>query len=70
LTLKQRVDEHDREIAAIRKLLLQGAKMLVKIQEAQKRLEASQEKTDALLQTFLKSMQRGNENGHSKRKIP
>jgi len=63
LTLKQRVDEHDREIAAIRKLLLQGAKMLV-------RIEASQKKTDALLQTFLKSMQRGNENGHSKRKIP
>lgn len=33
MTTKERLDQHDKDIAAIRKLLLQGAKMLVKNQE-------------------------------------
>ena len=34
-TLKERIDRHDREIAAIRKLVLTGMKMFVKLQEEQ-----------------------------------
>jgi len=41
-TLNERVDEHDREIAAIRKLLLTGAKMLVKSDQNMLRLEGLQ----------------------------
>jgi hypothetical protein len=33
MTLKQRIDLHDREIAAIRKLILTGMKMLNRNQE-------------------------------------
>jgi hypothetical protein len=58
MTQKQRIDQHDREIAAIRKLVLTGMKMLV-------RLEASQTKTDAQLQALIRSLKPGG-NGHSK----
>ena len=56
--LEVRVSEHDREIAAIRKLVLQGMKMIVQ-------LTAAQRKTDAQLSAFIRSMERGR-NGHSK----
>jgi predicted nucleic acid-binding Zn-ribbon protein len=38
-SLKERVDRHDREIAAIRKLILTGMKMLVKSDQNLLRLE-------------------------------
>ena len=34
-TVKERVDKHDREIAAIRKLIHTGMKLFVKLEEAQ-----------------------------------
>lgn len=77
--LEARVSEHDRQIAAIRKLILQGMKMINSLNAGLLRLEgqeevtrqelrelaASQRKTDALLQAFIRSMERGR-NGHSK----
>jgi len=56
--LEIRVAQHDREIAAIRKLILHGMKII-------NSLAASQRKTDAQLQAFIRSMERGR-NGHSK----
>jgi hypothetical protein len=56
--LETSVSEHDRQIAAIRKLILQGMKMI-------NSLAASQRKTDAQLQAFIRSLQRGR-NGHAK----
>jgi hypothetical protein len=56
--LEARVSVHDREIAAIRKLILQGIKMI-------NSLAASQRKTDAQLQAFIRSVERGG-NGHGK----
>lgn len=53
--------KHDREIAAIRKLIFTGMKML-------NALTASQRETDRQLQSFIRSMQRG-ANGHSKRTV-
>jgi len=38
-TFKERVDQHDREIAAIRKLINYGMKLIVRIEEAQKQNE-------------------------------
>jgi len=41
-TFKERIDRHDREIAAIRKLIHAGMKMLVKSDENLLRLEGDQ----------------------------
>ncbi len=48
-TITERVDRHDREIAAIRKLVLTGMKMLVEVQRAQK-------KTEQTLERFIRSL--------------
>jgi Xaa-Pro aminopeptidase len=63
-TLKERVDKHDREIAAIRKLIHTGMKMLVKLEEEVRELAASQRETDRQLQAFIRSLRRGS-NGHT-----
>ena len=52
---------HVREIAAIRKLILTGMKMI-------NALTVSQRETDKQLQVLVRSLQRGN-NGHTKRSI-
>ena len=54
-----RIGRHDREIAAIRKLLATGMKLLVEIERAQKKTEQS-------LDRFIRSLERGTVNGHSK----
>jgi hypothetical protein len=70
--VEARVSEHDRQIAAIRKLILQGMKMINslaasqhELAASQRELAASQRKTDAQLQAFIQSLQRGR-NGHAK----
>ncbi len=71
--LEARVAQHDREIAAIRKLILQGMKMLVENGTQIKALAAAQrdtdKKLDALTKTedrFIRSLERGGSNGHDK----
>jgi hypothetical protein len=61
-TLSERVSQHDREITAIRKLLLTGMKMLVEVQRAQK-------KTEQTLERFIRSLERGSGNGHTKGRV-
>ena len=75
MTVKERLDRHDREIAAIRKLIHTGMKMLVRIEDdlkelaaAQKQMAAAQKQTEKSLQALIDSM-RGAGNGHSKRKV-
>jgi hypothetical protein len=75
-TLTERVNQHDREIAAIRKLMLAGMKMLVRLernqerlQKAQERLEKAQERTEQTLERFIRSLERGSGNGHEKRRV-
>jgi hypothetical protein len=74
-TTQERLTKHDREIAAIRKLVLTGMKMIVSLTASQRILTASQRKTDeqlrktdGQLQDFIRSLQRGT-NGHAKRKV-
>lgn len=81
-TFKERVDRHDREIAAIRKLIHTGMKMFVKLEEAQitvrqeqiasrkelRELAAQQRATARELEAFIRSLRRGS-NGHAKRSI-
>ncbi|HMC60720.1 MAG TPA: hypothetical protein VKJ01_16140 [Candidatus Solibacter sp.] len=59
-TTQERLTKHDREIAAIRTLVLTGMKMIVS-------LTASQRKTDQQLQDFIRSLRGGN--GHAKRNV-
>lgn len=68
-TLKDRVDKHDREIAAIRKLIQAGMKLLVENEKHIRRLEASQRETDRQLQLFIASLNRGNGNGHKNKSV-
>ena len=72
-SLEARVKHHDREIAVIRKLVLQGVKMLVENGTQIKALAAAQrdtdKKLDALTKTvdrFIRSLERGGSNGHGK----
>ena len=68
MTLKERADLHDREIAAIRKLILTGMKMINRNQEQINELRAIQKVTEQKLQAFIDSMRRGG-NGHTKRPL-
>ncbi|HEX4595486.1 MAG TPA: hypothetical protein VH157_14480 [Bryobacteraceae bacterium] len=62
--LETRVTEHDRQIAAIRKLILTGMKMLVETQTQVKALAGSQRETDKMLQGLIRSLKGGSHNGH------
>jgi ABC-type transporter Mla subunit MlaD len=80
MTTKEHLAKHDREIAAIRKLLLTGMKMLThtnerldRLTDQVERLAAAQRETDKQvretnrqLQALIGSLRRG-KNGHSKR---
>ena len=68
MSTKEHLARHDREIAAIRKLILTGMKMLNTLTASQQRLSDSQRETDKQLQALIRSLQRGT-NGHSKRSI-
>jgi signal transduction histidine kinase len=77
--LEARVSQHDREIAAIRKLILTGMKMIAGMQSVQremqatqreiqrdlKALAASQRETAQELKALIRSL-RGGTNGHGK----
>jgi hypothetical protein len=71
----EQLTKHDREIAAIRKLVHQGMKMLVKSEDEHKAfrkdlraLRDPQQETDRPLQLLIQSL-RGGTNGHAKRKV-
>jgi hypothetical protein len=81
-TTQERLSRHDREIAAIRKLILTGMKMIANLAAGQRELQASQRelqasqrktdeqlrKTDGQLQDFIRSLRQAT-NGHAKRKV-
>jgi len=68
MTLQQHVELHDREIAAIRKLILTGMKMLNRNQTQIDELRDMQKVTEEKLQALIDSLRRGG-NGHSKRPL-
>lgn len=72
-TLAARVSQHDREIAAIRKLILQGMKLINANQKAIKELRIAQRETDRMIKALtaeqralIRSLGRGASNGHTK----
>jgi hypothetical protein len=73
MTVQEHLSKHDREIAAIRKLILTGMKMLTradghivaladdmrKLSEDMRKLAAAQRKTEERLQGLMRSLERG-----------
>jgi hypothetical protein len=53
-SVEARLSQHDREIAAIRKLVLTGMKMLVRLEKRCDQLAVSQAKTERMMQAFLR----------------
>ena len=69
MTTKEHLSKHDREIAAIRLLLRQGMRLLVEVQQAQKRTEQNLNRLDLKVEALVDSMRRGGGNGHAKGKV-
>ncbi len=79
VTVNQRLDQHDKQIAAIRKIIHEGMRLVLEsrressqfaaqFRKELRELKAAQKKTDETLQEFIKSI-RGSGNGDGKRRI-
>jgi hypothetical protein len=68
MTVKEHLSKHDREIAAIRKLILVGMKMINRNQEQINQLTVEVRAVAASVRELTNSLKRG-VNGHSRRKI-
>ncbi len=75
MTVAQRLDQHDRQIAAIRGLVQEGMRLAVETRKDLRTLAVLQRQTDELqkrterkLEALIDSMRRGG-NGHAKRRL-
>ena len=68
MTVAERLDKHDRQIASIRELVQEGMRLVVQSRKDIRSLAAAQKRTDASLHALIDSM-RGGGNGHSKRRV-
>ena len=66
MTAKERLDRHDCDIAAIRKLLLMGAGQINSLAASQKVTEERLQRLEKSIADFISSLRRGG-NGHGKR---
>jgi hypothetical protein len=62
--LEARVDKHDRQIAAIQKLILAGMKILVENGKQIKANAAAIKETNKTLDRFIRSLEGRSRNGH------
>ena len=75
MTVAERLDQHDKQIAAIRDLVKEGIKMVVETRRLAmdtrkdlRELAAAQKRTDESLRALIDSL-RGGGNGHTKRRV-
>jgi hypothetical protein len=75
VTVTERLDKHDKQIASIRDLVKEGIKMVLETRRLAletrrdlRELAAAQKRTDSSLRAFIDSM-RGGGNGHTKRRL-
>jgi len=75
VTVTERLDKHDKQIASIRDLVKEGIKMVLETRRLAletrrdlRELAAAQKRTDSSLRAFIDSM-RGGGNGHTKRHV-
>ena len=65
MTVTERLDKHDKQIASIRELVQEGMRLVVQSRKDIRSLAAAQKRTDASLRAFIDSM-RGGGNGYTK----
>ena len=63
-TTKERLDKHDRQIAAIRELIHEGMRLMIDTRKDLRTLASMQKSTDASLKALIESL-RGGTNGHT-----
>ena len=75
MTVTERLDKHDKQIASMRDLVKEGIKMVVETRRLAletrrdlRELAAAQKRTDASLHALIDSLQGGG-NGHTKRRV-
>jgi S-adenosylmethionine:tRNA-ribosyltransferase-isomerase (queuine synthetase) len=68
VTVNERLDQHDRQIAAIRNLVQEGMRLVIETRKDIRALVAIQKRTEQKLETLVNTLRRGN-NGHTKRKV-
>jgi hypothetical protein len=75
MTVTERLDKHDRQIASMRDLVKEGIKMVVETRRLAletrrdlRELAAAQKRTDASLHALINSLHGGG-NGHTKRRV-
>jgi hypothetical protein len=68
MTVTERLDKHDRQIASIRELVQEGMRLVVQSRKDIRSLAAAQKRTDASLHALIDSL-RGGGNGHTKRRV-
>lgn len=64
--IQERLDKHERQIAAIRTLLQQGMRLMVETRKDIRSLAAAQKRTEQSLQSLINTTRRGG-NGHGSR---
>ena len=76
MTNKERLDQHDRQIASIRGLVETGMKLVVGTRQDIRllakdirQLAAAQKKTDANLNALISTLRHSGGNGHSKAQV-
>ena len=65
MTLKQRIDQHDKEIAEIRALQKESQLNIIRIEKSMIKLVNEQAEFKRTVDRFIRSL--GGENGHRKR---
>jgi hypothetical protein len=75
VTVTDRLDKHDKQIASIRDLVKEGIKMVLETRRLAletrrdlRELAAAQKRTDSSLHALIDSL-RGGGNGHTKRRV-
>jgi hypothetical protein len=66
VTTKERLDLHDRQIAAIRGLVREGMRLVVDTRKDLRAVVAIQKRTEEKLESLINTMRRGS-NGHGKK---
>lgn len=73
MTTKERLDRHDKQIAAIRDLVKEGMRLVIQTRQDTRReikdLIAAQKRTDASLKALIDSLRVSGANGHAKGKV-
>lgn len=76
MTVKERLDQHDKQIKAIRELVHEGMRLVIQsrkdvreIHAMHKSLGAKQDRTEAMLQDLVGHLKKGGGNGHNKQKL-